>query len=155
MPPLFCQSTVTMLWFFNAVDRVGGIWPDNTIFFTIFFFTAHQSNIKSPFPPNSFPIRWDMFLSQLKIDWSRGASADMASGRVNCFRLVKWSPSVRFLLLCIINLYYYFFDFHCYYYYYCFQLVKWYFIQVLIIVYYAGGWRLHQAKDLLLATREK
>ena len=152
MPPLFWRSAGTMLWFRNAVtvDHVGSIWPDYTIGFIPYFpfFTAQHSTIKTPFLPNSFPIWWDMFLSQLKIDWSRGVSADMASAAE--LIVFDWS-----LLLCIINNDYYYYYFHCWYYHYCFQLVKWSVSQVLIIVYYAGGWRLHQPKDLLLDTREK
>ena len=48
-------------------------------FYTMFpFFTAHHSTIKTIFPPHSFPIWWNMFLSeQQKIDGPRGAQANL------------------------------------------------------------------------------
>ena len=50
---------------------------------------------------HSFPISWNMFLSQLKIDRPIGTEADLGSARINCFRLVK-SSSFTFLL-CVFS----------------------------------------------------
>ena len=50
---------------------------------------------------HSFPIWWNMFLSQLKIDRPIGTEADLGSAQINCFWLVK-SSSCTFLL-CVFS----------------------------------------------------